>query len=100
MPEIQEPPFECPPNKVPGWLDENGQPQGCVDNDPTPGVPKEDLPVVGEGTVTQTEVPTQAPDELAVTGEVDVFSASLLGIVLVVAGVVLYFKGKNKTQEA
>lgn len=37
----------CGPGKVPGWLDEHGQPTSCVDDNPTPGVPK-DAPVVPE----------------------------------------------------
>lgn len=43
--------IECGPGKVPGWLDEHGDAQGCVDNNPTPGAPKDPVasndPVAG-----------------------------------------------------
>lgn len=32
-------PIVCPAGKVPGWLDENGQPTSCVDDNPTPNEP-------------------------------------------------------------
>ena len=52
--------IECPEGKVPGWLDENGNPQGCVDNNPNPGGPKEEIPVVTDtpATVVPSDVPT------------------------------------------
>lgn len=105
---IKEPPFECPPNKVPGWLDENGMPQGCVDNNPNPSNPKEDM-VVPE--VPAIEVPAEleavevvpvAPEaietgvtELAETGTAEVITGVLLGIALVVAGVFTMMKGRR-----
>lgn len=43
--------MECPEGFVPGWLDEDGNPQGCVNN----GVPT--VPVPSD---TPTDVPTLA----------------------------------------
>lgn len=142
--------LECPDGKVPGWLDENGNPQGCVDNNPTPleqdgfyvdcetqmlhyykGYWEGDEWIdtfIGEGTpassgelysygctdesgnnlwpvapeievpeeITIQPEPVQVPDELAVTGTAEVVTGALVGIVLVVAGVVLYLKGRKK----
>ena len=31
--------FECAPGTVPGWLNEDGLPTGCVGDDPMPGEP-------------------------------------------------------------
>ena len=99
IPETQEPPFECPPNKVPGWLDENGNPQGCVDNNPTPLEPKE-LPLLEEVPEVVVEVPVivdPVPEELANTGTGDVVVGLLIGLALLTTGVVLFIKGrKNK----
>lgn len=91
--------LDCPPNKVPGWLDENGNPQGCVDNNPTPLEPKE-LPVLEEVPEVVVEVPVivdHVPEELALTGTGDVVVGLLIGLALLAAGVVLFIKGrKNK----
>lgn len=91
--------LSCPENKVPGWLDENGNPQGCVDNNPTPLEPKE-LPVLEEVPEVVVEVPVivdPVPEELANTGTGDVVVGVLVGLALLVAGVVLFIRGrKNK----
>lgn len=103
---IQEPPFECPPNKVPGWLDENGMPQGCVDNNPNPLKPKEDMVVPEQPAI---EVPepiesvgvTPTPPEyietgvLAETGTTEVITGVLVGIALVIAGIATIWKGRK-----
>lgn len=58
--------LECPPNKVPGWLDEHGNPQGCVDNNPTPLQPKPEIPVEETPTAPISPAPAPAPvEELA-----------------------------------
>src|SRR5690606_13900171 len=54
--EVVVPPLECEDGYVPGWLDENGNPTGCVfngpnhgDGDPTVPVPNDppaDVPVL------------------------------------------------------
>lgn len=84
--------LQCPENKVPGWLDESGQPQGCVDNNPTPGIGK--IEEVPEQT---TEVPAQTvavqahPTELAVTGgsSLESFGAVMLGGLLFLGALIL-----------
>lgn len=105
----------CPEGKVPGWLDEFGNAQGCVDNNPTPPVkpeepvitpeepettPKEETPPTPEAPadiVTETiqVVTTAETPELAVTGGVDGLSAALFGAVLLIAGVGLMMKRKE-----
>lgn len=105
----------CPEGKVPGWLDEFGNAQGCVDNNPTPPVKPEEPVITPEEPVTTPEeetlpIPeaptenatetiqavttTEAP-ELAVTGGVDGLSAALFGVVLLIAGVGLMMKRKE-----
>ena len=37
MSEPSAPPLECPEGKAPGWLDEDGEPTSCVDDNPGPG---------------------------------------------------------------
>lgn len=98
------PALECPEGKVPGWLDENGNPQGCVDNNPTPLEPKPENPTkpdnpqvvpeqpditVPEAIETVTTQPTDQPAELAVTGAGDMLGVSLGAVVLLAAGVAL-----------
>lgn len=98
---------QCEPGKVPGWLDENGNPQGCVDNNPTPLAPKDELvfaddvaPAIGGAeaaaeTVTETAPP--APyTELALTGA-DTLTGGLLAAVLVATGLALVIRGKIRT---
>lgn len=105
-----EAPFTCPENKVPGWLDENGVPQGCVDNNPNPLQPKEEMvvpeapeiavpePIESVGvTPTPPEYIDAGVGELAETGAVDTITGLLLGVALVASGVVLFIKSK-KTQ--
>lgn len=100
--------IQCPEGKVPGWLDEQGNPTGCVDNqtwptDPTvpveepevpeapteePGmvVPEHTLPEVGYEVAQEVSVPAEMPSELAVTGPDDAVLALLfLGAVAMVS---------------
>lgn len=95
------PVLECPPNKVPGWLDENGNPQGCVDNNPNPLQPKDEIPVVDAPapetveTVSPTPavlVDTAAPNELAVTGGFDLLPLVLIAAALTTSGVAMIRK--------
>lgn len=106
--------IECPEGTVPGWLDENNNPQGCVDNNPTPGIPKDETPIVVD--TPETVVPSQtdseivstptyqepiAPDQietgvlvsptppaLADTGMGDPLTIAAIGVLLVGAGIV------------
>lgn len=83
--------LQCPENKVPGWLDESGQPQGCVDNNPTPGIGKiEEVPEV-PGVPAQTVEAVAHPTELAVTGgsSLESFGAVMLGGLLFLGALIL-----------
>lgn len=53
---------ECPEGYVPGWLDEDGNAQGCVNNGPipTPEPEPEPTPTVPVPSDTPTDVPTLA----------------------------------------
>lgn len=94
--------IDCPEGTVPGWLDENGDPQGCVNNQPIPGKP--DTPVEPEEApsetpeqppATQAEVAqpvTPAAEGLAVTGAGLEWTALIIGAVFVMAGLALYLK--------
>lgn len=92
-PPVQTPPAEepeeidCPEGTVPGWLDENGNAQGCVNNQPVPGkqLPKE-TPTDG---VSQTVQPVAT---LADTGTPEAFTALIIGVALVVSGLALYLR--------
>ena len=92
----------CEEGKVPGWLDENGDPQGCVDNNPTPrkpDTPEDSKEPTTETPAVQAEVAqpvTPAPEELAVTGAGLEWSALIIGAVFVVAGLALYLKGLKR----
>lgn len=107
-----EAPFECPEHKVPGWLDENGVPTSCVDNNPNPLQPKEDMVVPDQPEIVvpepieQPTAPVEIstgvgqpipgePQELAVTGTADAFLLSFVGIALVLAGVVLFVRTRK-----
>lgn len=103
--ETTVPPLECPPNKVPGWLDENGNPQGCVDNNPTPGQPKPDNPqVVPEQPAIDvppaieqvTAQPVATHDELALTGAGDMTGVALGALVLLAAGAALVKRAASR----
>lgn len=98
------PVLECPAGKVPGWLDENGNPQGCVDNNPTPLEPKPEQPtpeqpaqvipeqpdiVTPAAIETATTQPVAQHDELALTGSGDMLGVGLGAVVLLAAGVAL-----------
>lgn len=100
------PPLDCPEGKVPGWLDENGNPQGCVDNNPTPLEPKPEPPVEKPGQVIPVqpditvpaviETAAQAePMELAETGVADILGLALLAAVLIAGGVALMRKARR-----
>lgn len=99
------PPLDCPEGKVPGWLDENGNPQGCVDNNPTPLEPKPENPgnvipkpepVPVPDTIEQvTTQPTEQPAELAETGVADTLGLALLAAVLIAGGVALMRKARH-----
>ena len=102
--EYVVPTIECPPDKVPGWLDEHGNPQGCVDNNPTPGQPKEEpgntIPenpeiVVPDPIESITTSPMSSPDMLAETGGVDPLMAGLLAVTLLFSGIFLLRKGRR-----
>ena len=102
--EYVVPTIECPPDKVPGWLDEHGNPQGCVDNNPTPGQPKEEpgntIPENPEIAVPDpiesiTTSPMSSPDMLAETGGVDPLMAGLLAVTLLFSGIFLLRKGRR-----
>ena len=102
--EYMVPTIECPPDKVPGWLDEHGNPQGCVDNNPTPGQPKEEpgntIPENPEISVPDpiesiTTSPMSSPDMLAETGGVDPLMAGLLAVTLLFSGIFLLRKGRR-----
>ena len=92
----------CPEGKVPGWLDEFGNAQGCVDNNPTPPVKPEE-PATNPEQVTAPSVTTETvqavtstePPTLAVTGEAEMFSITLLGAALLIAGASI-FMGRGK----
>jgi hypothetical protein len=78
-------PFTCPEYKVPGWLDENGNPTSCVDNSPCPGlVPPACLPVA------EPAKPIVTDKELAYTGPVDGWLAFPGGAVLIAGGLLLW----------
>lgn len=94
----ENPKLACPPDKVPGWLDENGDPQGCVDNNPTPGAEKE-LPAAeapAPALEAATVQPVPHPSELAVTGTVDPIAAGALALGLVISGAVLMLRRSPK----
>lgn len=79
--------FDCPVNKVPGWLDENGEPQGCVDNNATPLVVPEAEPIeVPEAVASVSVEPT--PPEWVDTG-VHSVDAGLLAFSFLVAVVLV-----------
>lgn len=97
----EEPPLVCPENKVPGWLDENGIPQGCVDNNPNPITPKEppitiveptDTQVVSEQVsqpVTSQQAETGNVEELALTGAGDMWGLGLAASLFLAVGAAL-----------
>lgn len=99
--------YSCPEGRVPGWMDENGVPQACVDNSPNPVQPEEamvvpeapeiEVPEVIESVGATPEYVDAGVTELAETGSVDVITGLLLGIALVTSGVVMFIKSK-KTQ--
>lgn len=60
--------YDCGPDKVPGWLNEEGLPTGCVDNNPNPGEPNP------EPTVT---MPVEPPVEVAPKPEPDIYPSAL-----------------------
>lgn len=76
--------LDCPEGKVPGWLDEDGDPTSCVDDDPTPWpdpipdhTPKIDpLP----------DDPTPDLPELPETGPQDTRTALGAALLLLIAG--------------
>ena len=100
-------PANCPDGTVGGWLDENGDPQGCVNNEAFPGDTAPVIECVGgvnsEGEVfdtvciTETPAPTEtttvapAPTELAETGtnETVTWTAGILSAVFVLFGTAL-----------
>ena len=87
----------CPEGKFPGWLDEFGNAQGCVDDNSTPPV-KPGEPVTTPVQTTVGTVQTVAPAEpptLAVTGGAEMFSIALLGAALLIAGASI-FMGRGK----
>lgn len=91
-PATEEPDeIDCPEGTVPGWLDENGNAQGCVNNQPVPGkqLPKE-TPTDG---VSQTVQPVTT---LADTGTPEAFTALIIGVALVVSGLAIYLKGSKR----
>lgn len=102
-PVTNPPPLDCPEGKVPGWLDEHGNPQGCVDNNPTPLEPKPEQPTPDNPQVvpeqpaievpaaieTATAQPVAQHDELALTGAGDMLGVGLGAVVLLAAGVAL-----------
>jgi len=61
--------YDCGPDKVPGWLNDEGLPTGCVDNNPTPGEP------TPEPTVTMPVEPPEAAPEP--TPEPDIYPSAL-----------------------
>ena len=75
----------CPPGKAPGWLDENGRPTSCVDDNPTPGKPKDEAPTLTTIPTAPVAVQTVAP-ELAETGASDVLGGLVLAAVVLVTG--------------
>lgn len=91
-------PDSCLPESVPGWLNEDGLPTGCVGDsplvEPLPErtVSPEPIPVLppapldGEIGVPVTVYP-QAPRELAETGPVDPLQIVVFVIIVVVAGI-------------
>lgn len=85
------PPLECPPNKVPGWLDEDGIPQGCVDNNPTPLQPKDEIPAT-PSTEAEVVVPVGQPEQLAETGGDLLLPLALAAAALIAGGVALMRK--------
>lgn len=101
------PPLDCPEGKVPGWLDENGNPQGCVDNNPTPLEPKPENPTPEQPTQIIPEQPditvpeaieTAAPSEpmeLAETGVADTLGLVMLAAVLAAGGIALMRKARR-----
>lgn len=99
------PPLDCPEGKVPGWLDENGNPQGCVDNNPTPLEPKPENPgnvipkpepvPVPDAIEQVTTQPTEQPAELAETGVADTLGLALVAAVLIAGGVALMRKARH-----
>lgn len=101
-PEEEPGEIDCPEGTVPGWLDENGNPQGCVNNQPVPGkpdTPEDSKEPPSETPAVQAEVAqpvTPAPEELAVTGAGLEWSALIIGAVFVVAGLALYLKGLKR----
>lgn len=91
-PPILEPPFECPPGKAPGWLDADGNPTSCVDDNPTPGKPKDELPPPVDTPSTEVVVPVSKPEQLAETGGVEPLGMILAAVVLVAGGAALLRK--------
>lgn len=72
----------CDPGFVPGWLDEDGNPLGCVNNGPDPFV---DVGVAAVPSVPAAEL------TLAATG-VDPILASILAFSLIATGAWLRFR--------
>lgn len=66
VPPVKEP-IVCPPGKVPGWLDEHGDAQGCVDNNPNPNVkpPIEEILIPTNDPVPPARVETGSGDAIA-----------------------------------
>lgn len=100
--------YVCPEGTVPGWLNVDGLPTGCVGDlplvEPLPEPPVLESPVAphveGElGTpqdVTPGEVqPVDPPRELAETGPVDLLTAIVFGVILVLAGVATWLTGRK-----
>lgn len=105
---VGETTYTCPEGKAPGWLNEHGEPTSCVDNNPTPLEPKDEMviPEVEEIEVPEaiesvgvSPTPPEYVDagvvELAETGTAEVVSGALLGIALVITGVVTMMKGRR-----
>lgn len=102
------PPIDCPEGKVPGWLDENGNPQGCVDDNPTPLEPKPtpeqpdnpqvvpEQPGIDAPATIQPVTVQPAGDELALTGSADFTGIIMLGAVCLAAGAILMRKAVRR----
>lgn len=83
-PSPEPTPLECPEGKVPGWLDEDGNPTGCVDDDPEFDEP-EPTP---EPAPSEDPTPDPGDEELAETG-VDAWLVGLVAFLMAAAGIII-----------
>jgi len=105
--------YVCPEGTVPGWLNTDGLPTSCVGDlplveprpEPSPSVsvappiaefpeplPLDPLPP--EIGVPQVVAPS-TPRELAETGPVDLLTAIVFGVILILAGVATWLTGRK-----